>query len=54
MTDRPHPAVTVVEELIAELAHADRLITEQHAQITMLEDHLRLLETLLAENGTAA
>jgi len=42
-----HPAIAAVEELAAELAHADALIAEQQARIDSLGRELRRLESLI-------
>lgn len=43
-----------VEELVAQLDHADRLITEQAERIVALEVEVELLRARLAEAKAAA
>ena len=54
MSDTATRAAEALDELRAELAHADALISEQQAHIEMLEDLVRFLEAKLNGREGAA
>ena len=54
MSDTATRAAEALDELRAELAHADTLIAEQHARIETLERHVILLQAILKAKEAAA
>jgi hypothetical protein len=54
MNDRATRITAAVDELAAELAHADRLIAEQQARIESLEQLVADLRAVIAGNEAAA
>lgn len=54
MNDRALRTITGIEELAAELAHADTLIAEQQARIESLEELVADLQAIVARHEAAA
>jgi uncharacterized coiled-coil protein SlyX len=53
MRDTATRAAEALEDLQAELAHADQLITEQQTRIEKLEGHISYLQARLNNLGAA-
>jgi uncharacterized coiled-coil protein SlyX len=53
MSDAATRAAEALEELRAELAHADALVTEQQTRIEKLERHISYLQYKLNTKGAA-
>ncbi len=53
MSDAATRAAEALDELRAELAHADQLITEQQVRIEKLERQISYLQTKLNTQGAA-